>query len=148
MFHGTATATDRDASGLSDRTETTIDEECAERMRRAAELFEHGDAESAATLFRALAVESSLSDEDRAVSLVNLATVYTAMGRDVDALAALDRAVTVEGDHGRFAADSRAAWLGQHPDTQTVARGAGTAVPAERGGKHAARWRHLTRKWF
>lgn len=91
-----------------------MDQERADRMRRAAALFEAGDAESAAMLFADLADDNGLSDEDRAISLVNLATVYTAMGRQGDALAALDRAVTVEDGHGRFAADSRAAWLTQN----------------------------------
>lgn len=89
----------------------------AARVRAAADRFESGDSEFAAAEFAALAADVALAASDRAVMYVNLATVYSAMGRRDDVLAAFDHAIELEQRQDRFARDSKQVWLDNHPQT-------------------------------
>lgn len=94
-----------------------MDAKYAARVQAAADRFESGDSGFAAREFAALAADVGLPVSERTVMYVNLATVYAAMGRRDEVIAAFDRAIELEDPPDHFARDSKRVWLDSHANT-------------------------------
>lgn len=91
-----------------------MDTHYSARVQAAADRFDSGDSEFAAREFAALAADVGLPAADRIVMYVNLATVYSAVGRHNEVIGAFDRAIELEQRPDHFARDSKQVWLDNH----------------------------------